>query len=574
MKKNLMYGIGLSTVTLLIGHVQAGSEPADVVMLDGKVYTVDAHRSVQQALAIRGNEIMAVGSSSDVKKLIGEKTQVIDLKGNLVLPGLIDAHVHPIWGSVSQDKCNLAEVETVLPKLKEAIQKCIRLKDLGANDWVEGVQLYNYGFKATADDLDLIEKQRPMVIYGNDGHTLWANTRALKEAGINSSTAAPEGGKIGKTEQGEPSGFFNDSALNLFANKLPKMPISKMADLTAATLRDMNRYGVTSLQDAWVDDTYLDVWKMLYETGRLQNMRVRTNIYLEDTSDSSDHRISELKAKREAYSLDSHFLRADGVKFFADGVVEAPSFSAALLKPYLKKDGSVTKNLGDLYFKQAEFNKLVARLDAENFSVQVHSIGDRATHSTLNAFEFAKTVNGPRGNRHMIAHIQLLSPQDRLRFEKLDVYPVMSLTWAVPDPSNTTSLKPYIGANRYLTLYAANSLKKSGATIVGGSDWDVSSYNPFIAMTSGVTRKILMDGPSLNIKEGIKITDMIDAYTINAAKALKQDSITGSIEAGKRADVVIVDRDILTIPAQEVMHAEVQSTYVNGKQVYYRQPGI
>ena len=356
----------------------------------------------------------------------------------------------------------------------------------------------------------------------------------------------------------------------MFVKFTPSPDTKKMADLTARSISDMNSYGITSLQDAYVDDNYLPVWKLLYDTGRLTSMRVRTNIHLQDSADSSDALISLLQKKRAENSPDENFLRADGIKFFADGVAEEPSFSAALHKSYLDKNGKPTNNLGELYFKQRTFNELVRKLDAADFSIQVHAIGDRATHATLDAFEAARKSNGDRDTRHMIAHIQLSEKSDYKRFAQLGVYPVMTLTWATPDASNTTALKPFIGALRHRTLYAANSLKKAGAKVVGGSDWDISSYNPFIAMSIGVTRKMYETDQPLYPSEGLTMQDMLDAYTINAALAMKQDKTTGSLEVGKKADLVIVDRDILSIEPREVMNTQVQATYVDGRRVYAR----
>lgn len=568
MKKSLH--LGLSTLLLAGSTVlHAGPQQADLLLRNGKIYTVDGKRSVQQAIAIRGNQIIGVGSDADLSGLISDKTEVIDLQGKTVLPGLIDAHSHPIWGSVSLSKCNLTGVAAKLPALREAVQDCIKNnRGVSATGWIDATQLTNYGFSATARDLDQIESQHPLIIYGNDGHSLWANSRAMKEANITASTKAPEGGKISHGSDGQPDGLFSDSAINMFVRFTPNPSVEKMADLTAKSLQDMNTYGITSLQDAYVDNSYLSVWKMLYDTGRLSGMRVRSNIYLEDTSDSSDARIAELKKKRDENSPDQNFLRTDGIKFFADGVVEAPSFTAALNEPYLDKDGKPTTNTGELYFKEKAFAELVRKLDAAKFAIQIHSIGDRATHVSLNAIEAARKSNGSNDNPHMIAHVQLTAKKDYPRFAELDVYPVMTLTWATPDVSNNESLKPYIGAQRHLTLYAANSLKKAGAKVVGGSDWDVSTYNPFIAMSVGVTRKTYKTDQPLNAAEGLTMQDMLEAYTIHAARAMRQDKTTGSLEVGKKADLVVIDRDILNVDARAVMETKVEATYVDGRRVY------
>ena len=552
---------------LWIPDVQAGENgKADVVLLNGKIYTADSTRSITQALAFSGSTILAVGNHADMERLIGPKTKVVDLDGKLVLPGLIDTHIHPIIGAVNGAKCGLAGVKPTIEALEPVIKACLA-KEPGSNAWLEAAQLDNYGFSATAKDLDQIAATRPLVLWGNDGHTAWVNSRALELIGVTAEIADPPGGKIGRDASGAPTGSFTDSATVLLASKIPAPSVEAMADLTAAELKRMSAVGITSLMDAFVTRTEEAVWRRLHDTGRLP-MRVRMAIYVPHPSDDSDDAVARLVKASKDGDVDPDFLRSDMVKVFADGVMEYPTQTAALLSPYLDANGKPTQKSGALYFDPQRFASLVTKLDAAGLTVHIHAIGDRAVRASLDAFAAARAANGERDNRHQIAHLQLVDPADFLRFKALGVIADMQLDWAKREPATEGPLEPYLGPERYRYLYPAGSLYRAGAMIIGGSDWDVSPYNPFLAFQTGVTRS---GGPGqnpLNIGESIPLTAAVDAYTINAAYALKQDRTTGSLEAGKRADLIILDRDIFSIDPETIRDTEVLVTYLDGRVVY------
>jgi len=302
-------------------------------------------------------------------------------------------------------------------------------------------------------------------------------------------------------------------------------------------------------------------------------MRVRTAIYVADPSDDSDDAIARLLAASKQGDVDTEILRAGAVKVFADGVMEYPAQTAALLKPYLDANGKPTKHEGELYFDPERFARLVQKLDAAGLTVHVHAIGDRAVRASLDAFASARAANGDKDNRHQIAHLQLVDPADFPRFKELGVIADFQLEWAKREPATEGPLEPYLGPERYRYVYPAGSLHKAGATIIGGSDWDVSSYNPFRAFQTGVTRSGGNGQKPLNIDERIPLETAIDAYTINAAYAMKQDKTTGSLEAGKRADLVVLDRDILTIDPETIDQTTVLATYLDGRLVHSASPG-
>jgi predicted amidohydrolase YtcJ len=554
---------------------------ADMVLWNGKIYTADRVRSRQQAIALKGNSIVAVGDDAEVKTLIGPATKVVDLGGKLVLPGLIDTHVHPIDGALNGTKCCLAKAgePPTLEALKPVIQECLAKDPGGADDWLEAVQLYNYGFDATACDLDSIEKERPIALQGNDGHTVWVNSRGLELLKKNTPNL-----KDGNACDASGPGLLVDGA-DLVAKKIKERTkvtheeqMRELASLTAAVLKDMSANGITSLMDARVGREEEEVWRRLYRTNRPDMwpaMRVRMAIVVDEPNDDSDKAVDELVKRNDKVNkidhVDPNFLRAGVVKVFADDVMECPSQSAALLKPYLHDcDGKPTESSGKLGFNPKKFARLVTKLDAKGLAVHVHAIGDQAVHVTLDAFATSRKANGDKDNRHSIAHLQLVDQADFPRFKDLGVIADFQFYWARREPANEGPLEPYLGPDRYSRLYPAGSLLRAGATIVGGSDWEVSSYNPFRAFQTAVTRAggKGQEQKPLNSDEAIPLEAAVHAYTINAAFALKQESTTGSLEVGKRADLIVVDRDIFTIKRDDIGDTKVLATYLDGRLVY------
>ena len=545
---------------------------ADVVLRNGKIYTADRARSIRQAIAFTRNTIVAIGNDKDMEPLLGAGTKVVDLGGKLVLPGLIDTHIHPILSAVNGAKCSLAGVKATIEALTSEIKECLAEDQGGTDDWFEAVQLDNYGFSATAKDVDKIEAKRPLVLWGNDGHTGWVNSRGLELTGVTAETPDPPCGKIGRDATGAPTGAFADDATLLVDNKIPVRSPDERARLTALELRRMSAFGITSLMDAYVTPAEKAVWRRLYDTGRLP-MRVRMAIYLADPSNDSDEAVARLLAASKDGDVDPDFLRAGVVKVFADGVMEYPAQTAALLNPYLDENGNPTKHSGELCINPKRFARLVQKLDAAGLTVHIHAIGDLAVRTSLDAFAAARAANGDRDNRHQIAHLQLVDPADFPRFKELGVIADFQLEWGRREPSIEGPLAAYLGPERYHYLYPAGSLHRADATIIGGSDWDVSTYNPFRAFQVAVTRA---DGPGqkpLNINERIPLETAIDAYTINAAYAMKHDKITGSLEVGKRADLIVLDRDILTTDAETIEDTKVVATYLDGCLVYSAQRG-
>jgi predicted amidohydrolase YtcJ len=483
---------------LWLDDVRAAEDgKADVVLRHGKIYTADPTRSIGQSIAFTGNSVVAIGDDDKVKLLIGPATRVVDLGGKLVLPGLIDTHTHPIDGAINGTKCNLADVGGGKPPTVEAlrpvIRDCLDKEPGDEDDWLEAVQLFNYGFEATARDLDdRIEKNRPIALEGNDGHTMWVNSHGLKLLKEEIEALRKRNNACGISRK--PGLVFDGVGL-----VEEKMSCRKRVSLTAAVLKDMSANGITSLMDARVGPAEEDVWLLLYRIGR-PDMRVRMALNVDDFVDEPYRDIGKTVERLVTKSnevndgtegdVDPNFLRAGVVKVYADDVMECPSQTAALLSPYLDADGKKTQYCGELGFAPKKFADLVTKLDAKGLA-----------------------------------------------------------------------------------------MLKAGAMIVGGSDWDVSSYNPFCAFQTAVTRRGEKNQEQergekeqgkepLNIEEKISLNTAVDAYTINAAFALKQEATTGSLEVGKRADLIVLDRDIFSIESDTIADTKVLMTYLDGRLVY------
>jgi predicted amidohydrolase YtcJ len=549
------------------GAAAAATAPADLVLLHGKIHTEDANRSVVQALAVRGNSIVAVGTDQAVSALVGPSTRTVDLRGRVVLPGIIDAHVHPAESAQDLGKCSLDDKTLKPAQIKTRVAACLKKQPGEGAQWFEAVMVNPSGLTLTLADLDAMLPDRPLLLTGSDGHTAWANSAALKLAKITAATQDPAGGHIERDSAGMPTGTLRDTAAEIADAAKPRASLDQEAALLDKALNSMRAIGITSVQDASVDDHSMQIYKRLYDAHRL-NMRVRASFHLQDLHEPAAALIDRAVRFRTKWAIDPDFLRADAVKLFADGVIEYPSQTAALLEPYLDAQGRPTQNRGPSYFTQDNLNRIVTAADAAGLTVHIHAIGDRAVRSSLDAFADARKHNGALDNRGQIAHLELIDPADFPRFKELGVIANFQLLWAQLDDYTEGATIGYLGPQRSQYLYPARSLRDAGAKIAGGSDWGVSSFDAFIAMEHAITRAEKRGRAPLLPEQSLTLQDMVDAYTINAAFALKQERTTGSIEAGKRGDFIVLDRDIFAIEPFALHATRVTATYLDGREVY------
>jgi predicted amidohydrolase YtcJ len=539
-------------------------KPADLVLRNGAVYTLNAARNWAEAVAVTGGRIVYVGPESGAARWVGPATKVVDLQGKMVLPGFHDSHVHAPWGGVLLATCDLTAA-TNQEQVLETIRRYVaRHPDL---PWITG---FGWALPIFADAnphkklLDEIVPNRPAILTAFDGHSVWVNSRALEIAGITRETPDPANGHIERDPNtGEPTGTLRERAIKLVEKFVPQPTGKDYVEGLRRALRLANGYGITSMCDPSEkeDDTLkkiLDAFVELDRRGEL-TARVRSSVAADPAKGAAQ--VADLLAKRRKYQ--GQRFHTDTVKVMVDGVIE--SRTAALLEPYLGGKGES----GQPMWEPDVLTQTITALDREGFQIHVHAIGDRAIRMSLDAFEKARAANGSRDSRHHISHLQLFNPADLPRFRRLGVVANFQPFWAQPDDYAKMD-DALLGPKRARWLYPIGSMVKTGAVVVGGSDWYVTTMNPLEAIQVALTRRVPNTGagPAWIPEEVVDLPTMLAAYTINGAYGLFQEHETGSLEVGKAADLVVLDRNLFEIPAHEIGKAKVLLTLLEGKEVY------
>lgn len=535
------------------------AEVADVVILDAAVVTMDPAQPQASALAMRDGKIAFVGDNESAQKWIGEKTRVVRAAGATVLPGLIDTHIHVMSGALSLDSCTFADAQLALPEVAAIVRECVARTP--GEGWVVVQDLNAAGFQADRKALDAVVPTRPLVLWAADGHVGWANSAALSRAGITRNTADPVDGRIERDRKGEPTGFLVDGAMTLLSQHLEKPAPEQRERLLSRALHDLAAAGITTFMEANADAETVATYVALASKKQLA---ARVNFALESSGEATDQEFARLKELRERAQSQPQ-LRADMIKVFADGIIEYPTQTAALLEPYLDASGRPTRNVGPSYHEPEALARFVTRAATEGFGVHIHAIGDRAARTALDAFARARQQGSQR--RYSIAHLELVDPADFPRFRELDVIASLQLQWAEPDNYTVEAALPYIGPQRQARLYPARSFIAAGATIAGGSDWNVSTFNPFEAMGTAVSRANPKEPQRgvLGADQALKLSEMFAAYTLNAARMLGRDAQIGSLQAGKAADVVVLDRTLDdSSSVEQIRGTRVRTVFVNG----------
>ena len=550
----------LLAAALAAVHAAPPIPAPDLILQNGAIYTVDAARSWVSALAIANGQIVFAGPDSGALALAGPHTKIIDLQSRMVLPGLHDSHVHLIQGGRALILCNLSAARTPAEAIEIAAGYAKAHPDLR---WIVGsgweLPLFTNA-NPTKAALDAAIPDRPGYLESSDGHSAWVNSRALATAHITRDTRNPTRGRIERDSAGAPSGTLRESATALVSGVIPPSTAAEyLADL-ARGLHEANRFGIVSFQDADADDAALEAYSAADHAGQL-TARVVAAMHLDPAKD--DSQVSELAAKRTKYQ--GKLLRATSVKIFADGVIEPGT--AALLSPY---SGRLAGQNGSLNFEPARLNRLVTALDREGFQVHIHAIGDRAVRVSLDAHEAAEKALGRNDLRPHIAHLELIDPADIPRFRQLNVVANFQGLWAWPDRYIKELTLPVLGPERSRRLYPIGSVERTGAMIAGGSDWPVSSLNPLDAIQVAVTRRGVEEpeGPAWIPEERASLATMIAAYTIGGAWVNHEEKLTGSLETGKAADLVVLDQNLFAIRPEKIHITKVLLTLFDGKPVY------
>jgi predicted amidohydrolase YtcJ len=561
----------LLAVTAIAGCAREGKEPsddkksavADLALRNGAIYTVDGARSWAETIAIDDGRIVYVGNDAGAKDYIGPQTQVVDLKGRMVLPGMQDVHIHPISGGIEANGCDLNAATTVEEYL--AIIKKYADEHPG-EPWIRGggwsMASFGPGALARKELLDAIVPDRPVILWSRDGHTTWVNSRALEAGGITKDTPDPVDGRIDRDPKtGEPSGSLQEGASSLVSSKAPPNTDQVRDDGLRYSVRMLNSYGITGIQDASVDEADLKTYRRLDDAGEL-SLHVVGSIWWD--RDQGLEQVEDIKRLRSDYTKGR--VDAGTVKIMQDGVME--NYTAVVLEPYKLKG---KKDVRGIPMVEPELLKqVVTQLDTDGFQVHFHAIGDGAVRQALDAIAAARTANGDLDHRHHISHIQLIHPADQPRFRQLNVVANFQPLWAYADDYINDLTLPFISKATAAYMYPVGSMQDSGAVVAFGSDWSVSTANPFHEMETAVTRMDAAGEPTTPWmpEERIGLPEALAAFTINAAFTNHDEKNTGSLEVGKLANLAVLDRNLFEIPATEISDTKVLLTLFEGKPVH------
>ncbi len=547
----------------------AAEIPAHHVFLNGGVYTVNAEQPWADAVAVRGDEIIYVGPKTGAEALIGPDTQVHDLTGRMLLPGFHDSHVHLHDGATLKFGCNLTDLTTIdgiIAKLNE----CAAEPGVGDQRWILDGNWYREPFPGGVPNkalLDEIFPDRPVALWGADGHSLWVNSKALLLAEIDDDTEDPPLGEIVRDpDTGKATGVLNEYAMEIVNDIVPQLSLDESVAVLRTGMKLAHEVGITSIIEPGMAHDMIQPYVELSRSGDLTLRTIVSMSPIGFTPGAFGPEVFDLIARREQYRGPN--LNPDSIKFYMDGVLE--NGTALLLDPYIDEEFDRSEQ----YYSQESLNDYFTRIDREGLQIHVHAIGDLATRMALDAFEAAHAANGDTDNRHQIVHLQLIHPDDIPRFGELNIGATFQALWAYPDYWIMELNLPEVGPERVQRMYPIASLQRTGGRIVGGSDWYVSSLNPLDAIEVAVRRQNpdAEDGDILNADERVDLATMIAAYTINGAYIHNQDDLVGSIEVGKKADLILLDRNLFDLPAQQINEAKVLMTLFDGA-VVYQQPG-
>lgn len=542
---------------------QSASTPADVVITNARVYTVNAKQPWAEAVAIQGDKIVAVGNAAEIERYRGASSKVIDAGGKLALPGFTDCHIHFLDGALSLQRIYLDDA----PDIAEIQRRVKTYADSHPKEpWVlgRGWQYSSVGPTNLPDKkyLDEIVPDRPVYLESYDGHTWWANSKAMQLAGIKKDTPNPPGGEIvHDPKTGEPIGVFKESTAEELVNRVIPAPTheEKLQALRAG-LKAANRVGLVRVHSAGGDLPEAELFEELHKAGEL-TVRMYLS-YRAKPPEITAAGFGEIEEARRKYH--DEWVSAGAVKFFMDGVVE--SHTAAMLTPY----SDDPKLSGETLWDPTVYKQMVAELDKRGIQIFTHAIGDRSVRLTLDAYENAAKVNGTKDRRHRIEHIETITAEDIPRFGKLGVVASFQPLHAYPNDDTLNVWAHNVGPERVQRAWSWRSVENSGGTLAFGSDWPVVTLNPWPGVQNALTRQTADGNPPGGFvpKERISLEDTIRGYTLGAAFAGHREKTEGSLEPGKLADLIILGHDLFRIEPTQIEKTEVLLTMVGGKVVY------
>ena len=548
----------------------------DLILHGGRVRTMApaAEGALPSAIAIAAERVTGLGTDRDVLAFRGRRTRVVDLRGRTVTPGFTDAHTHPVSGGLRNFECDLDRFDDLEDHQAAVAAYAAAHPDL---DWIVGdgwsMETFPGGI-ARREALDAVVPDRPVLLTNRDGHGAWVNTRALQLAGVTRETPDPARGRIERDPDGTPVGMLQETAIELVRRLVPGHDQATFERALVDAQAELHALGITGWHDANVPLRLAAAYRAIAGRGEL-TARVVLSLGSEDLdayggpAGKADVRDAVAAAARAAdpRTPGAARLAASAVKFFTDGILE--SRTGAMLTPYLDTDGRPTGGVGYLNFEPERLRALAIDLDARGFQLHYHAIGDRAVREALDAIEAARRTNGARDARHHVAHIQVIHPDDVPRFRALDVVANAQPLWAVHETQMDELTIPILGPERTGWQYPFGSLLRSGARLAFGSDWTVSTANPFPQIEVAVRRVWPgnRDAEPFLASERLTLDEALRAFTVGSAFVNREDE-AGWLGVGRLADLAVLDRDIDAPDAGPIGDTKVVATMVGGALVF------
>jgi len=531
---------------------RAVSQTANIIITNAKVFTSDEANPHAEAIAVKGNRIVYVGNNAGAETFKDESTRVIDGQGHTLTPGFIDTHVHLLWGSIWMGNAQLQEVRT-----KDDL-KAVLLDFANANktsEWVIGRGI-RYNIVSTRQELDEIIADRPIYIGAFDGHTAWANTRALEMAGIlHDDGRELTNGIIVRDENGLAAGELREGdAMNLIMDLVPHPDANRKRELLKLGIQEFNKTGITSVHNMNGDMDEMLVYAALEDSGEM-NMRVYVPYHVKPETKEED-----LKEAAEMAKIQMDYVRGGAAKFFMDGVWE--SYTAFNIDSYAD-DPSV--GIVAPIFSLEHFVRMASICDKQGMQIAVHACGDGAVRQTLDGYEAIQKVNGKRDSRHRVEHIEVCQPEDMPRFKELGVIASMQTSHAPFSLEEDVVWTQRTGPQRWPISFPWRDLKNAGAHLSLGSDWTVAPFDPMINIYVALNRKKLAED---NPNQNLTLQECIIGYTRDAAYVEFKENEKGQLKAGYLADLVLFSHDLFEVQPEEIMSAKAVLTMIDGRIVH------
>lgn len=536
----------------------------DLILVNGKIWTGINDSVFYEAVAIKGNIITAVGTSDDIRSSADDKTQIIDLKGKLVTAGFNDAHIHFLSGSRGLDQVDMTGT-TSPDEVAERVNQYIA--ENPTREWITGRGWQYTSFASGLPDFESLKNipnDKPVFIRAYDGHSGWANKKALELAGITRDTKYTEFGEIVKDKNGNLTGALRESAMQLVSKHIAELNRTEKLDAIRKGLKLAASLGITSIQDAGIDYDDFSLYQELLKNNEL-SLRFASAIWVDETTTKAD--IKRYHVLKDSIGLNNTMLRADAIKFMIDGVIE--SHTGYMLEPYSDVAANDPLAHGQLALPIDRYHQLVTTFDSLGFRLFTHAIGDKGVRESLNAYEVALNKNGKRDSRHRIEHIETVSPDDIPRFAALGVMASMEPIHA--DPGTMEVWIKAVGKEREPNAFNWAEMVKHNVKLVYSSDWPACiDINPIRGIHVAVNRRTPEGFPENGWipEQKISIAQAMDAYTYAGAYSSFEENIKGQIKAGQLADLVVFSQDLFTIDPMKTSETKVVLTVFDGKVIY------